>query len=639
MKLTLEQKKLEFKKDLEARRSWHRKMNFHYLMYKGISLLNQQYSKEVLESLGLQIHVPRTFMTIESIRPDLDRPIDIVVKWRNRSEKLQSEKCQSMLKGEWARSKADTQKAKAEFDALLFGSGYLLNYYELDEEETDVFEKYDNDGRPVYTKGTQKNYEGMKVQWLNPYYVIPDRKAKTYEPKQHDSPRRIWTLAIWDYDEWLEECKKKGYKTEGLVKGGQIEELDSVKKTIDSIYNKTLGQHKTRDNGTLVSESPETDNIKIEENQIGVITERTPHEVNIYAGENWTECHNGINQFPKKEIPIYVLKDVDVPGELEGIGEAEIVRWQQYEENKVHNLMYLQVLLNTVKRYGVIEAFLEDPTQLRASRMMEPIRLKYLAGMKAGDAISVIDQSSANDVPLNFLNEVKTIGQMATGQTNYAIGANEGDAGTLGEAEMMNQAGGKRIKQKIQQMEERGISPILESWLPAIPQLYTEELDYLLNDGTNKDVKFLPFSRTLNKNGKLVAEYAVREGVMKADNLEDIFLAKGYSDVVFVSDLVGSYDVSVKTSLAFLDRNNMIKQYQQTIAIAMAENNAKMATGQPIVWDTGKLTEELLRQFSDIIEDVNEYKLEQQVMPQVPQENQPIVEKTSEPLINSEQII
>ena len=623
----IQKKRDEFAKDLEARRSYIKRCNFHYLMYKGISLLNQQYSKDVLESLGLQIFVPRTFMTIETIRPDLDRPIDISAKWRNHKERDQAVKVQQMLKGEWGRAHGDNERAKSEFDGLVYGTGKLLSYFELDEEKTEIFEKYDKEGRPVYKIGKQVNYEGMKVKWLNPYYSIPDRKARTYEHGRHDSRRREWVVAIWDWDEWLAECKKKGYKTSGMVKGGFVEELDSVKRTIDAIYNKSITNH-TRDNGKKVSESPTDEAKVVDENSIGVITEYTAREVNIYAGENWTVVHQGKNQNPKKEIPIYALKDIDVPGELEGIGEAEILRWQQYEENKLHNLMYLQVILNTVKRYGVIESMLEDPTQMRSSKMLEPIRLKGFPGAKVNDAIQILNQASSSDVPLNVLNEIKSIGQMATGQTDYAIASNKGEAGTLGEAEMMNEAGGKRIKQKIQQMEERGITPILESWLSAIPRLYTEELDYLLNDGTNKDVKFLPFDRKMNTNGKLVAKYAIEVGATTATTVEEVFLSQGYSDVVFVSDLLGGYDISIKTSLAFLDKQNIVRQFQSAIAEARAENAYKISIGQPPTWDTDKLLSELFRQFNDIIDDVDEYKIDNSQLQQTlaPQAGVPAVE-------------
>jgi hypothetical protein len=200
---------------------------------------------------------------------------------------------------------------------------------------------------------------------------------------------------------------------------------------------------------------------------------------------------------------------------------------------------------------------------------------------------------------------------MATGQTDYAIGANKGDAGTLGEAEMMSDAGNKRIRKKIQDMEERGISPILESWSSSIPALYTEELDFLLNDGTNTEVKFLPFNRELNKNAKMVAKYSVQEGIMDAVTVEEVFLKKGYQDVVFVSDLLGKYDISVKTSMAFLDRNGMLRQYREAIAEARADNLDRKNMGLPPKWDTTKMTEDLLRQFSDIIEDVREYQVEE----------------------------
>jgi len=614
-------KLLEFRKDLQARRMHHKMMNYHYLMYKGISLLNQQYSREILESLGLQINVPRTFMTIESIRPDLNKPINIYAKWVNRKDKSQANKVAQMLKGEWMRSKADLEKAKSEFDGLLFGSGYLLSLFENDEEESDIFDGYDNDGKPQYKKGIRKIYEGMRVKWLNPYYVIPDRKAKTYEPRQHTSPRRIWVPAIWDYDMFLEEAKKKDYDVKGLLKGGDVEEYDAVKRQIDALYTRTMTEMKTRDNGLITSASGEEPSQVIDDNSLLVVAEYTPTETNLYAGPDFKLISSTKRISPKKEIPIYVIKDYDVPGELEGIGEAEVIRWQQYEENKVHNLMYLQVILNTVKRYGIMEDLLVDPTEVRMSNPLKPIRMKFREGAKISDAVQMLDQHSSSDVPLRVLDEVKTIGQMATGQTDYGIGASESEANTLGEAKLMAQAGNKRVRQKIQTMEEGGITPILEQWLCTIPMLYTEELDYLVNDGVDQQIKFLPFDRNMNKNAKLVAEYSVREGVQAGSDglavttLEQIFLAEGYMQVVFISDLIGSYNLTIKTAAGLLDRMEQIRQYRESIADARADNAEQLSLGRPAVWDTSKMTEELLRLQDEVVDDVNDFKLEQPIQP------------------------
>lgn len=110
---------LEFEKDVEARREHWAKMSFHYLMYKGISLLNKTLDSKTIEDIGLNIHVPRTFMTIESVRPDLNNPIDIVCKPRNRKEREKAERASSLLRGEWLRSTSDYEKADAETDALV----------------------------------------------------------------------------------------------------------------------------------------------------------------------------------------------------------------------------------------------------------------------------------------------------------------------------------------------------------------------------------------------------------------------------------------------------------------------------------------------------------------------------------------
>lgn len=605
--MTQQEAQLEFSKDLEARRPHLAKMNFHYLMYKGVSLLNKTLDKKTIEDIGLNIHVPRTFMTIESVRPDLNNPIDIICKWRNRKEKEQAERSSATLRGEWLRSKSDFEKAEAETDALIYGSGYLLSKFVQEKETTQMFKEYDKEGRPVFEEGERIAYEGMKAIRLDPFYVIPDRKAKTYKHGKHNSPRHIWVYSIWDYNTFIEYCKKNKYSTKNIAKGGFLEELDFIKRTIDTIYSQNLEYLKTRDGGVLVSNTNGEVVSKIEEDSIMVVEKYTPEGWTMYAGANWTEVDTTKNL--QKRIPISVLKDYDIPGELEGIGEAEVLRWQQYEENKIHNLAYLQVLINTVQRYAIAPEMLKDPTQVKANNPLRLIELKYQPGVKINDIVQPINQANSNSYPEKFLNEVKNIGQSATGMSDYNIGASESQVSTLGEAQLMTGAGNKRIKQKIKTMEEAGLTPILEHWQICIPQLYTEELDYLLNDGL-ETVKFLPYNRDKNNDANIIAEYSVKEGIQTATTLEELFTKAGYKDVVFISDLVGGYDIAIKCSLAFLDRNDLIKQYQTTIAICQGENVNKANSGQPPVWDTGKLTEELLRQFPDIIEDVNEYKIE-----------------------------
>ena len=206
-----------------------------------------------------------------------------------------------------------------------------------------------------------------------------------------------------------------------------------------------------------------------------VVEKYTKKGWTMYAGANWTEVDSTKNL--TSNIPITALKDYDIPGELEGIGESEVLRWQQYEENRIHNLSYLQVLINTVQRYAIIPDKLKDPTQLKANNPLRFIELKDAPGVRVNDVVQPVNQANSNSYPKEFLAEVKNIGQSATGMSDYNIGASESQVSTLGEAQLITGAGNKRVKQKIKTMEDRGLTPILENWLVSIPQLYTKELD------------------------------------------------------------------------------------------------------------------------------------------------------------------
>jgi len=614
----------EFERDLGFRRNKHLIMNFHYLMYKGIQILNKTLSTTVLETLGLAINVPRTFMTIEAIRPELNkRKFDISVTARNKKERTNGERSAKMLKGEWSRMQGNGPKADAEFNALVFGTGYLLKYFCKDEVDGTIYDGKDADGKIKQKKGKTTRYEGMKVKSLNPYYVIPDRKARTYEPGHSNSPRHIWVISNWDFDVWKKFCEQKGYKTDGMAPC-KIEEYDAIRNEIDAIY--TYGSEayrRTIENNQVYSNRNNTtqnDN----DNSIRVIEKFTDEEYVVYSG-NFFENHREKNQHADKRIPIYAIKDYSIPDELDGIGEPEVLRWQQYEENKIHNLTYLQVLLNTVKRYGIMEELLQDPTEVKMNNPLIPIRLKYMPGqnVKVSDAVQVLDQHNSSDIPLKFLEHVKGIGQSATGQNDYTISASKSQADTLGEAKMLKDAGNNRVVEKIIEMEGRDLVPLLISLLADFPIFYTESLDLLLNDN-EKYVKYLPYPREINQNATWVANFAVKEGVMDAKTVEEVFLKSGYKDVVFVDDIIGSYDIEIKTVTSYDERLALIGEYKEAIASCQSINNYLISIGKTPKFDVEKLTEEYLRQFPEVIGDIDDYILEENVASTMTSMAQPI---------------
>lgn len=605
----------EFMKDVEHRKVRHQMNNFHYLQYKGILKMNQIYGKNFLESSGLMANVPRTFMTIESIRPVLSgRPLDISAKAHNKKEYENRDKAEDILKGEWTRSKADYAKADAEWDALLFGSGFLLwRYDEIIEENTDLFDGYDEEGNIKYRKGKLEKYKGMRLIRLDPYYVFPDHTATTDDEGEPGTWGHCYVYSIWDYDTWVDHCKQKKFNTAGMEKGGHLEDFGAVRNTIDSIYSfDEQGQNgilTTRDDGKLVSGQLNKSQPDMK-NKIAVIERFENNSYIVCSGKNWTINYKGVNPNPDKKIPIKVIRDYRVPSEFDGIGEPEVIRWQQYEENKVHNLAYMSVLMNTVQRYGILEEYLKDPTSVRFNNPFKPILLKEVPGKPKSvrEIIQPLDQKSSNDLPSNFLQYVKDVGQSATGITDFFIGANKARTDTLGEAQMMQGAGSDRIQQKIFNIEERDLVPICESWLACIPQFYTEEMDILLNDGEDYHVKYVPYVRDFNTD-PLTVDKVKKLTSVEGQSVEEVYLNAGYRKVIFVSDIIGRYNIVLKTATASSERKMLVDKFMEVIKAMSEANDMSIKAQMPPEWDINKPLEDVLRQFPEIVKNPEEYKL------------------------------
>lgn len=617
----------EFFKDKQAAEVRHKMMNYHYLQYKGILYLNKVYGQEYLQTIGLQVNVPRTFMTIESIRPQIiDKRLDIEAKAFNKKAQPYQSKARDMLVGEWDRSKSKWAKADAQTDALMFGTGYTLTKYVDDTIDTDIFDGYDEEGKPLTKKGTLTRYQGMKEIYLNPYHVFRDRTATTNEPGNSGSWGHCYVYSIWDFDVWKEVCEANEFDTEGMEKGGYLEEFDKVRRKIDTLYSYSEFRNKDN-NGNVVTtlegelEAPDW------ENAIMVVERFEEQSYSICSGANWTKNYAGKNPNPDKTIPISVFKDYSIPGEFEGVGEAEVIRWQQYEENKIHNLAYLQTLINTVQRYGIVKELLSDPTEVKMNNPLKPIYLKYVPNASINNAIQPLNQGRGTQYPAEFLKEIKTTGQSATGIPDGMIGTSKMATDTATEANILQNASLARINRKINEMEERDLVPTLERWLACIPHFYSDELDILITDNEDYYTKFIPYTREYNDNAKVVAEYATREGVQdpKVTTIEDVFLAKGYKNVVFVSDIINGFKISIKTVTGVAERKELIEQFREVIVDMDNANKVLVEMGQQPKYDTPKLREELLRQFPDIIQDPEDYILDQQTMVS----EQPLVEENN----------
>jgi len=585
--------------------SMHQKMNFHYLMYKGILALNQKHGDKYIKSLGLQVNVPRTFMTIEAIRSEFSGKalnIDAVsVGPKNKNSKAPNA-ARTILRGEFTRSRSNNTLIDSEYDALLFGSGFgLLRYI---EDTAPVTEKYK--AEHPYISGQLERYRGIKLHHLNPYHVFPDHRAKTTEVGNPGTWKHCWVYSMWDFEEWKKVCENNGYDTEGMEKGGLLQEFDMVRRQIDAIYSQQIQGVQTRqDSGEIVSQQVTMPTIDTT-NMIMVVEKFTDNSYTVYSGNNWTVNHKGENTFVDQRIPVYQFKDYHVPDEFDGMGEPEVLRWQQYEENRIHNLAYMQVLMSTVKRYGVIEELMKDPTEASMSDPFKPIRMKNIPGADINKAIRVLDQGAVGVYPQQFLQEVKNIGQAATGISDFVIGGNKALTDTATEANRLAEATSSRIRAKIVQMENRDLIPCLEQWLINIPHLYGDAVEYLLQDGKETHVIFLPYERELNEDVNIVTDIVSTTGA-QGSTIEEVYRSLGYDEVVFMTDILNRVNISINPVLGQAERTETIRQLREVLAEMFGANKENISTGRPPQFNTPKLVETILSQFPDIIQDPKEF--------------------------------
>jgi hypothetical protein len=609
--------KEEFQKDMDYRvRNVHPKMNYHYLQYKGILAINQAYGKEYKENMGLQVNVPRTFMTVESIKPSLiGRSLDIDVDADTKAAEAYEKKAEYTLKGEWRRSKSDWAKADSMTDALIFGTGWLISRF-IDDEIEHTYERENGDKIETVSE-MMTRYKGMKAFRLDPYHVFPDRNATTDMPYESGSWQRCWVYSLWDYDVWQGVCDEMGYNKEGMKKGGILQDFGAVRRTIDTLYTDIISPINTRqDNNQLVTPGQESAVEDLDTTNMIMVVECFEEErYSVFSGEDWTQntMEDGVSR--DHRIPVHVLRDYTVPGEFDGIGEPEVIRWQQFEENKIHNLSYMQVLTSTIQRYAVVEELLKDPTEARASNPFKPIRLKYRPGIAINQVIQPMNQGKGTQYPQQFLQDVKNIGQSATGITDFFIGANEATTDTATEANRLANATSERIRQKIYEMEERDLTRVLQYWLVNIPYLYDDDLDLKIHGEDDKFfVKFLPMDSSNDDDVSLIAEYSTELGLPlvspegeKVDTLTQLFKNGGYEDVVFIDEITNQFNITIKTASAEGDKIKTISELRQVLTELSAINQHNISVGLPPEFKVAELGRDLLKEFDDIIKNADDY--------------------------------
>ena len=576
--------------------------DYSYLAYKGIMLDNEVNRKRSSNGFGMYVNVPRTFATIEAIRKNfninqlkisIEKQIDIA------PEKIY--KASKFINYDLDRSGTRKQIKDAGFNKLLYGNGFLYSYLmDRGGKYYNITGKVDKKtGRVEVTRDTkrQSKYYGMVARSINPYKVLPDPDGSHLDVnngmdrlcsfacirtmKHISAFRRDWSGII---PEEILDAVEPG--------GKDMTNYEVVKDAIDHMFNMdAVGS--TSNITNYLSGS----NVKVDySNTDQMVEERLwlgEDFLIVQAGKGMKICLVSPNPNPNKRYNLVKMDDVVVPGEFWAMGQPYILRYQQIEENRLHNSVLDLVHFAVSGMVGVQKNYLEDPTDLE----IYPEKVwafKAIPNVKIGDVLSNFQPSpAAIPYALNFLKTVKEDGQQATSITDFVMGASKSIADTATESNRLAGASDITIVDKIREMVAGAMIDTCYNWFSMYPVVYKGEKIKLAYEGEN--LYFI---------GKSLKNTSEKE-------LTKLYIDYKEEDVIFTDDfdintpkfkIVG--DIEVSKDIKF-------RQWVSAIDFAKGINEVAYNTGDPRRLDTIKMGQDAMANF-DVISDPTEYIMDGQ---------------------------
>lgn len=601
----------------------------NYLFYRGINYLEAQMAggKTLSSYFGAQVFVPRTFQTVESLYAQLvSRDIEFSCRgkdWISTEKEKYFERMDNM---EFLRSESKEVVLDTFHDALIFGNGYFSNLFNNDRKllhvpriETVVGDDGKQTNEIKWEEEWVTLYKGMKPKVLNPYHVFPDPYASSvedwrfcfvYDTIDVRELRRFAIASGW-MDE--EEAEKK-------IQPGNTENFDSVRERVDLVYQKN--------GGTQAGTSTITDE-RDQGNMVGVVAMYSPDGYELRINGQQEPLYKDYNVYMHKEIPIQVIHNYKDPHEFLAQGEPEVIRWQQIEENKMHNLVLYGTLMGVVQRFTVNSSLLEDPSDASFYDPFMPIRVKAGLGGSVLNAVQALPQPDLKRSPFELMSLVKEIAQQTTGATDMLVSASGSMSNTATESNNLLAATAQRVRAKIASVE-KALQDMVRQWHFCYTQFYDDEMDIEDPSETKKFFKFVPYKKAeADTNTVLIQEAAIKYNAM-GKTLTDIYLNKGYKDVMFIDDFSGVHDVVATIKDSALMFNQTLDAYTKVITVLGQVNNMEQSSGGVKKFDVFKLGTEMLRLFpmiseaDNFVKDNEAMKKAQEAQQGVPSQGSPL---------------
>jgi len=636
-----------------ARDHWksiHNVWNYSYLTYRSISAWRDQYGEQRLKGFGIPTFIPRTYQTVESIHAHMvSRTVEFTVKSGGIKDRDCAKHMEKMDNIEWIRCGGEKMKSDLLHDILIMGMAHVLNVFEKDvrtfhfpvkklkkekapisaaipetppteEPPMDsmegeappaptVPEKAVDVSKPKEIQWEEREivaYEGMKPKVLNTFYTFPDplatgpedrRFAYIYTPIPTVKAREFVVLKGWMTQE---EAEKK-------IVDNVPEYFDEIRCVIDWIYQ--MG------NASVFTKGDHRDPVDIGSKTMPMSKQKTGMTFFLERLErDYYECRVGeketiykdFNIYPHKKIPIVTFYDTKLPHEDRGMGEPEIIRHQQIEENRIHDLTLKMMLIMIAQRYAINPDLMEDETDLAFDDPFKPIRIKSGIGADIRQAFVPLNQPHMDNTPFELMALVKDTIQSTTGASDFLVSSSDSATETATESNNLMAATTGRLKSKFKAYEA-GLSEIVNQWHACYPALYSNKLELYLS-GDDAYYIYLPYDRKDAETNQALIQEASTELNAVGETLSEIYKNAGYKDVIYASDATGNLLAEAIVADSDLEAQQEMAKWSSVMSLMDAANKAAQMTGQTERFDIFKFAKEMVRH-APMIRNVDEYVL------------------------------
>ncbi len=581
----------------EQRKIW----DYSYLAYKGIMLWSEINRTRRANQFGMYVNVPRTFMTIEGIRRNFNiSKLKVQLEQASEMEDFKRNNLSSFLNYDIRRGGTFDQIKDAGFYKLLYGNGFLYSYL---SERKGKFGKITGgvDEKTAVVKNTldtkeKVKYFGMVARALSPYKIFPDPDGVTFdyndavnspcnftcirEVKHITTFRRDWAGII--PDKILDEVEPGGK---------DMTNYEAVKDTVDTLFSMDAMRYP----GT-VEDVIGTSKITKEYDAKEYVEERVwlgEDFLIVQAGKGLKFCLISPNPNPKKISNIVKLDDVKIPGEFWAMGEPYIMRYQQVEENRLHNYALDTIHFSMSGMIGINTQYLEDEYDLDVYPQ-KVWKMKAMPGVKIDEIMQTFQPSSNGVAPaLKFMEEVKRISQSTTSITDFVTGASKSIAGTATEANKLSGASDLAIADKIKEMAGGALSKIAKIFLSMYPVAYADE----------------KMSAVFEKHKIYFAGKDIKKITEK--EIAKIISGKNPKEVIFLNDLdIDTPEFNVIGDIS-MNRGEKLSQWISVIDYMNKVNETAYATGDTRRLDVMKAGLRGMENF-DVVGEPEEFLMEDQ---------------------------